>query len=95
MLISKGVFTFVNKKVGVNQDGEKYFAIDVISKGVNKNKLSFLTKDEKLINKLYDYKFTDFQDISITVDFSRLYNSNRYPYWSPVLVGVGNIGINE
>ena len=52
MIQGKQVFTYVDSKTGVTQDGEKYFAINVMTKANHKHKLSFITKDEELINKL-------------------------------------------
>ena len=51
MIQGKQVFTYVDSKTGVTQDGEKYFAINVMTKGNHKQKLSFITKDEELITK--------------------------------------------
>lgn len=89
MFKSSQVFTFIETTSGVTQDGEKYFAINVMSKGTHKKKLSFITKNEELINKLTQMKFIDFQDIVLTVKFERLINQNRYGYWDCELVDVG------
>ncbi len=90
MIQGKQVFTYVDSKAGVTQDGEKYFAINVITKSNNKSKLSFITKNEELINKLSQMKFIDFQDIVLIVEFKRLINQNRYSYWNCELIGIGN-----
>lgn len=89
MFKSSQVFTFIDTASGVTQDGEKYFAINVMSKGTHKKKLSFITKDTELINKIAQMKFIDFQDIVLTVVFSRLINQNRYSYWNCELIDVG------
>lgn len=89
MFKSSQVFTFIDTASGVTQDGEKYFAINVMSKGTHKKKLSFITKDAELINKIAQMKFIDFQDIVLTVVFSRLINQNRYSYWNCELIDVG------
>ena len=89
MFKASQVFTFIDTASGVTQDGEKYFAINVMSKGTHKKKLSFITKEEELINKLSSMKFIDFQDIVITVSFTRLINQNRYSYWNCELIDVG------
>lgn len=90
MIQGKQVFTYVDSKVGVTQDGEKYFAINVMTKGSHKSKLSFITKNEGVINKLSQMKFIDFQDIVLIVEFKRLINQNRYSYWNCELIGIGN-----
>ena len=90
MFKASQVFTFIDTTSGVTQDGEKYFAINVMSKGTHKKKLSFITKDEELINKLSSMKFIDFQDIVLTVSFTRLINQNRYSYWNCELIDIGS-----
>ena len=90
MFEAKQVFTFIDTASGVTQDGEKYFAINVMSKGTHKKKLSFITKNEELINKLSSMKFVDFQDVVLTVSFTRLVNQNRYSYWNCELIDIGN-----
>lgn len=95
MLQAKQVFTFIDSKSGVTKDGEKYLSINVMTKGNNKQKLSFLTKDDDLINKISQTKFIDFQDIVLIVDFKRLINQNRYSYWDCELIGIGNNNTNN
>ena len=90
MFKASQVFTFIDTASGVTQDGEKYFAINVMSKGTHKKKISFITKNEELINKLSAMKFIDFQDIVLTVSFTRLINQNRYSYWNCELIDIGN-----
>lgn len=90
MFKSSQVFTFVDTASGITQDGEKYFAINVISKGTHKKKLSFITKNEELINKLSGMKLVDFQDVVLTVVFTREVNQNRYSYWNCELIDIGN-----
>lgn len=90
MIQGKQVFTYIDSKAGVTQDGEKYFAINVMTKGNNKQKLSFLTKNDDLITKLSQTKFIDFQDIVLIIEFKRLINQNRYSYWNCELIGIGN-----
>ena len=50
MIQGSQIFNFVERKVGVTQDGEKYIAINVLSK--DNQKLSFISKKEELINKI-------------------------------------------
>lgn len=95
MIQGKQVFTYVDSKTGVSQDGEKYFAINVMTKGNHKQKLSFITKNEDLINKLSQIKFIDFQDVVLIVEFKRLINQNRYSYWNCELIGIGNNNANN
>jgi len=95
MIQGKQVFTYVDSKTGVTQDGEKYFAISVMTKGNNKQKLSFLTKNNDLITKLSQTKFIDFQDIVLIIEFKRLINQNRYSYWDCELIGIGSNNTNS
>ena len=95
MIQGKQVFTFIDTKSGVTKDGEKYLSVNVMTKGNSKQKLSFITKDEDLINKISQTKFIDFQDIVLIVDFKRLINQNRYSYWDCELIGIGNNNTNN
>lgn len=95
MIQGKQVFTYVDSKFGVTQDGEKYFAINVMTKGNGKQKLSFLTKNDDLISKLSQMKFIDFQDVVLIVEFKRLINQNRYSYWNCELIGIGSNNTNS
>lgn len=89
MFICNEVFTFVSTKEGVTRDGEKYFVIDVIGKN-NKKKFSFYTKNGLLIDEFKELKFTDFQDVELSIKFYKEFNSNtRYSRWVPELIGIG------
>lgn len=91
MFKASQVFTYIDSTSGVNQDGEKYYAINVMTKGTHKKKLSFIAKNEELINKILQTKFIDFQDIVLTVNFSRTFNTNtRFSYWECELIDIGN-----
>ncbi len=95
MLQAKGTFTFIDSVTGINQDGEKYFAINVMTKGNSKKKLSFVAKKPELLDKLSGTKFLDFQDVTLILDFDRLYNKEKKTsYWSVELIGIGNNGNN-
>lgn len=95
MFKSNNVFTYIDSASGVNQDGEKYCAINVMSKGTHKKKLSFIARDEELINKILQTKFIDFQDISLTVKFDRKYIAEKkFSYWDCELVDIGNTRSN-
>lgn len=89
MIQGSQIFNFVERKVGVTQDGEKYIAINVLSK--DNQKLSFISKKEELINKISSLQLTKFQDIKLNFDFARIYNrEKKVSYWSCELIGVGN-----
>lgn len=95
MVQGKQVFTFIEKVTGVNSDGEKYFAINVLTKDTKK-KLSFVTKDNILIDKLLSVKFIDYQDVILVLEFNRIYNAEKkVSYWNCELVGVANNGNNS
>lgn len=91
MFKSSNVFTYIDSTVGVNQDGEKYFAINVMSKGTHKRKLSFITKNEDVISKLSQMKFIDFQDVVLHINFDRKYIAEKkISYWECELIDIGN-----
>lgn len=95
MIQGKQVFTFIDSKVGVNQDGEKYLAINVMTKNSKKN-VSFIAKRSEVIDKISQMKFIDFQDIVLILEFSRLYNIERkVGFWSVELIGIGNNNTNN
>lgn len=95
MLQAKAIFTYIDSVTGINQDGEKYFAINVMTKGNSKKKLSFVAKKPEVLDKLSGTKFLDFQDVTLILDFDRLYNKEKkVSYWSVELIGIGNNGNN-
>lgn len=90
MVTGKQLFTFIDKQVGVTQNGEKYLAINVLTKGNEKKKVSFLSKNDDLVSKYSNVKFNDFQDIELSLQFDRVYNSEkRFSYWDCELIGIG------
>lgn len=96
MFKSSNVFTYIDSVTGVNQDGEKYFAINVMSKGTHKKKLSFITKNYELINKISQIKFIDFQDVVLVVNFDRKFiKDKRISSWNCELVDIGNNRANN
>lgn len=89
MIQGTQVFSFIERKIGVTQDGEKYIALNVLSK--DNQKLSFISKKEEVINKISSLQLTKFQDIKLNFNFIREFNrEKRVSYWSCELVGVGN-----
>lgn len=89
MIQGTQIFSFIDKKVGVTQDGEKYIALNVLSK--DNQKLSFISKKEDVINKISSIQLTKFQDVKLNFNFIREYNrEKRVSYWSCELLGVGN-----
>lgn len=89
MIQGTQTFSFIEKKIGVTQDGEKYIAVNVLSK--DNQKLSFISKKEDVINKISSLQLTKFQDIKLNFNFIREFNKEkRVSYWSCELIGVGN-----
>lgn len=89
MIQGTQVFNFIERKIGVTQDGEKYIALNVLSK--DNQKLSFISKEEKLIDKISSLQLTKFQDVRLNFNFERTYNKEKkVSYWSCELIGVGN-----
>jgi len=96
MVQGKQVFTYVDSTSGVNQDGEKYFAINVMTKGNNKRKLSFVAKKPDVLDKILQTKFVDFQDVVLILDFDRVFNKEKKTsYWNCELIGIGNNNTNN
>ena len=96
MIQGKQVFTYVDSTQGVNQDGEKYFAINVMTKGNNKKKLSFIAKDPKVLDELSQMKFIDFQDVVLVLEFNRIYNKDKkVSYWNCELIGIARNNSNN
>ena len=96
MIQGKQVFTYIDSNSGINQDGEKYISINVMTKGKNKKKLSFVAKNPDLLDKISQTKFIDFQDIVLILDFSRKFNTEkRVSYWTVDLIGIGNNNTNS
>lgn len=94
MLISRDKFIFIDKKVGVTKDGEKYFAINVLTKN-DKSSRSFVTKNPEIVDKLSNIKLADFQEIELVVGFDRVFNpQTRFSNWSCELIGIGNVTNN-
>lgn len=91
MIQAKQTFTYVDSVTGVNQDGEKYFAVNVMTKGNSKKKLSFVAKKPDVLDKISGLKFIDFQDITLFIEFDRIFNKEKKSsYWSCELIGIGN-----
>ena len=87
MITCKEEFNFIDKRVGVTKDGEKYLSINVLSK--DNRKFNFITKDTELINKISPLNLQKFSVIKLIVDFERVYNrEKRTSYWSCNWVGV-------
>lgn len=88
MFKSKRVFSYLDNTIGVTKDGEKYVSVSVIDKD-NDLKLSFISKDEELINVFSHLEKQKFSDITLIVEFSRVFNPNtRFSNWQPTLIGV-------
>lgn len=88
MINGNGVFTFIEKLVKVNSDGEKYLSLNVLSK--DNKKISFITKNEDLINKVSGLQLTRFQELKLSFNIERIFNKEkRYCFWSVELIGVG------
>lgn len=87
MITCKEDFNFIDKRVGVTKDGEKYLSLNVLSK--DNRKFNFITKDNKLIDKIAPLNIQKFSIIKLIIDFERVFNKeNRTSYWICTLVGV-------
>ena len=96
MIQGKQVFTYIDSSAGVTQDGEKYIAINVMTKGTNKKKLSFVAKRPDVLDKISQIKFIDFQDVVLILDFQRVFNKEKKTsYWTVELIGIGNNNTNN
>jgi len=94
-MISKEIFTYVDSKHGKTQDGEVYFAINVIDKR-DKKSLSFIAKNPSVIDKLKDFKFIDFQDVKLVINFYKDFNTKtRFSNWKAELIDIESNGINK
>ena len=69
MITCKEEFNFIDKRVGVTKDGEKYLSLNVLSK--DNRKFNFITKDTKLIDKVGPLNIQKFAIIKLTIDFER------------------------
>lgn len=88
MINGTQIFSYIDKKVGVTQDGEQYIALNVLSK--DNRKFNFISKDTNIIDKLSQANFTKFQDIKLQFDFNREFNrEKKISYWTCEIVGVG------
>lgn len=88
MINGNGVFTYIEKLVKVNSDGEKYLSLNVLSK--DNKKVSFITKNEDLIDKVSGLQLTRFQDLKLFFNIERIFNKEKhYSYWTVELIGVG------
>lgn len=87
MIKGTETFNFVDKRVGVTKDGEKYISLNVISK--DNEKVNFISKDEKIIDKLGSLNVTRFAPIKLLLETNRVFNyEKRVSYWTVELIGV-------
>lgn len=88
MFKSKRVFSYLDNQISVTKDGEKYVSVSVIDKETT-GKFSFISKNEEVINVFSHLDLQRFSDITLIVDFERVFNPNtRYSSWQPQLIGV-------
>jgi len=89
MFNGSGIFSYVSNTTGINKEGEKYLVLDVLTKGTKK-KVSFITKDDEVINKILSNKYVDFQDVKLHFLVDKVFNSKtRFSNWNVELVGIG------
>ena len=82
------VFSYIDKKVGITQNGEQYIALNVLSK--DNRKFNFISKSPEVIDKLSQTNFTKFQDVKLHFDFNREFNKEKkISYWTCEIIGVG------
>lgn len=87
MIICHEEFNFIDKRVGVTKDGEKYISLNVLSKD-NKN-FNFISKNTKLIDKISPLNIQKFANIKLVLEFERVFNKEkRTSYWTVNLVDV-------
>lgn len=80
-------FNFIDKRTGVNKDGEQYLSINVLSD--DNRKFNFITKDSKLIDKIAPLTIQKFAPIKLLFDIDRVFNAEtRFSHWAVVLTGV-------
>ena len=93
MFLSTSIFTYVDKRTGVTQDGETYAVLDLINKK-DKKKYSLLTKKPEVIDKITGSKFIDYQDIKVELNFSREFNPHtRYSNWSCEINDIDGVNV--
>lgn len=88
-MVIKGTqeFNFIDKRVGVTKEGEQYISINVLAK--DNKKFNFISKDEKLIDKIAPINLQRFALIKLVLGFDKVYNSEkRISYWNCELIGV-------
>lgn len=87
MISAKELFNFIDKRVGVTKEGEKYLCVNVLSK--DNRKFSFVTKDVNLIDKISPLNIQKFSPIKLIFEFDRVYNKEKnVSYWSCEFKGV-------
>lgn len=80
-------FNFIDKRTGVNKDGEQYLSINVLSE--DNRKFNFITKDVKVIDKVAPLKLQKFAPVKLLFDIDRVFNAEtRFSHWAVVLTGV-------
>lgn len=88
MINGTQVFSYIDKKVGITQNGEQYIALNVLSK--DNRKFNFISKSPEVIDKLSQTNFTKFQDVKLHFDFNREFNKEKkISYWVCEIIGVG------
>ena len=88
MIIGTQSFNFIDKKVGVNKDGEKYIAVAVLAK--DGRNFSFISKNPDVVDKISQLNIARLQEIKLQIAFDRVFNPvTRYSNWQCELVGVG------
>lgn len=88
MISGTQVFSYIDKKVGITQNGEQYIALNVLSK--DNRKFNFISKSPEVIDKLSQTNFTKFQDVKLHFDFNREFNKEKkISYWTCEIIGVG------
>lgn len=89
MFEGNGIFTYIDLKTGVNDDGEKYIVLNVLDKK-SKRKIGFVIKNPIVMDKVLEKKLIDFQDLKLFFVVDKIYNQKtRFSNWQVELIGVG------
>lgn len=83
----KSRFKFLEKVCSINQDGEKYVSISVLS--LDNKKFNFISHDDSVIQTIQSLNIENLSDIIVNVGFYKSFNPRtRFSNWQCDLLGV-------